>query len=472
MLTYVAGLGWIPSGPSDQPTIVGDSVYFDKALLDYFGFTLPRLSDIRSSSGGTVRLVLDISGLAADSGLQELQGKGRLQDGGVLTLKLPKLLLPLSLPDLPQGLELNLSDQGGRSVLELSGPGMVYHVFSLTHPTRLVIDVTPFHTANVKPQTKTLAPGVVYKVFSAPTEVGESAVHMLEIAPGSGQFKVVASPDDPEKVSDLAGGAFAAINAGYFNTKTFQAIGLLVIDHTLLSLPFLHRASIGFGLGAPLISRVSVRFSVTLGGQSYQSRGADGDGSILALGHTAGDSIGAPTQGVIVAQNGQVISNTIGPKAVPPGGFAFAYTPDSRALALVNSGAPVSFELHFSPPGFGEASYAVEAGPLLIKDGYPAYDPKSESFATGTRVVDGYTQQAAIGVKADGTVILLTADNMDARDLIPLFLSLGATDAMRLDSGSSATLYAAGKVLNRHFERHVVSAIVFMTASQNALGQK
>lgn len=466
-LSYVAGLGWIPRGPSDQPTLVGDNVYFDQALLDYFGFTLPRLDDIRSSSGGTVRLVFDISGLAGDSSLQALQGKGRLQDNSVLTLKLPKLLLPLSLPDLPQGLELDLSDQNGQTILKLSGPALVYDVFSLEGPTRLVVDVTPFHEAHVQPQTKTLAPGVVYKTFAASTEVGESAVHVLEIAPGSGQFKVVASPDNPEKVSDLAGSAFAAINAGYFDTKTFQAIGLLVINHTFLSLPFLNRASVGFGLGAPVISRVDVRFSVTLDGQSYQSRSADGSSDILALDHTAGDSVGAPTQGVIVAQHGRVVSNTIGPRTVPSGGFALAYAPDDRALALINPGEPASFELHFSPPDFAQVSYAVEAGPLLVKDGYPAYDPKSESFETGTRVVDGYTQQAAIGVKADGTVILLTADNMDARDLIPLFLSLGATNAMRLDSGSSATLYAAGKVLNRRFERPVVSAIVFIN-NQNA----
>ena len=38
----------------------------------------------------------------------------------------------------------------------------------------------------------------------------------------------------------------------------------------------------------------------------------------------------------------------------------------------------------------------------------------------------------------------------------------GASEAMRLDSGSSTTLFVGGQVVNRRTERRVVSAIVFV----------
>jgi len=58
--------------------------------------------------------------------------------------------------------------------------------------------------------------------------------------------------------------------------------------------------------------------------------------------------------------------------------------------------------------------------------------------------------------------LLVAADNMVARELVPLFLSLGARYAMRLDSGTRSTLYAAGRIINRSSERPIVSAIVLV----------
>jgi exopolysaccharide biosynthesis protein len=148
---------------------------------------------------------------------------------------------------------------------------------------------------------------------------------------------------------------------------------------------------------------------------------------------------------------------------VPPGGFALVYEPDIRELALVDEGNQAAIEVEFAEPAFGNSRYAVEGGPLLVQNGQPAYQPDLENFRQGDRILDGYTQQAAIGVKPDGTVLLVTADNMVASDLIPLFLSLGADRAMRLDSGASTSLYLEGKIVNRQTtERRVVTAIIFV----------
>ncbi len=80
----------------------------------------------------------------------------------------------------------------------------------------------------------------------------------------------------------------------------------------------------------------------------------------------------------------------------------------------------------------------------------------------GQRILDAYTQQAAIGLGEDGAVYFVVAEAMNAAGLVPLLISLGIRDAMRLDSGSSTMLLADGQLLNRAQERRVVSAIVFL----------
>ena len=455
-LSYVEGLGWSSGLALDPPVVVGGTVYGSDALLAYLGVATPRLSAVRFGGSGTVRVVLDIQGL--DRPL-ELASQGRLQAGEILSLGLPELLLPLALPDPYRGVEVDLESGGDTTRLNVSGPEALYHVFSLENPTRLVVDVTPVARSTVTDETLTLRPGVTYRTFSAPTALGSSAVRVLEIAPTAGEFRVVGGAT-PSTVSQLADGAFAAINAGYFDTRTFDAIGLLKVDYGLLSLPSRSRASVGFGLGGTIIDRVQARVSVRLNGRRVGTGPLPGED--VSVHTVAGSRVGLPTEGVVTVAGGRVVANRTGPQTVPPHGFALVYDPGLRDLALADAGDTAAYEVDFSPQSFATAQYAVEAGPLLVAAGRPAFDPEAEAFRRGERILDDYTQQAAIGLRADGTVLLVAADNMVAAELVPLFLALGADTAMRLDSGSSTTLLIDGRVVNRNSERKVASAIVFV----------
>ena len=456
-LTYVEGLGWRTPSDLPAPLIVENEAYGVAELLTFLGVTVPRLNGVRVGGSGTVRIVLDLGGVS-EASLAAVEQKGRLQPGEVLRLRLPELLLPLELPDPYRGVELELLETASGTDLSLRADEATYDVFALSDPTRLVIDVTPVSYAEVEEKTVELRPGVVYKHFAAPTGIGSSEVHALELSPQAGEFRVVGDGEEPGPVSRLASGAFAAINAGYFDTKTFDAIGLLKVDHGLLSLPSRSRASIGFGIET-VIDRVAANFSVRLGSKLYSVNSYSEEVQVYA---GAGQRVGQPTQGVITVANGRVTANRVGPLEVPEGGFALVYEPDRRNLALVNEGDPASYSVTFQPASFGLSRYAVEAGPLLVSDGRPAFEPDREQFERGQRILDQYTQQAAVGVKADGTVLFVAADNMIAEELIPLMLSLGAKQAMRLDSGSSTTLFVDGEVVNRERERRVVSAIVFV----------
>ena len=458
--TYVPGIGWLSGLGLEPPTLVDDDVLMPGSLLDALGITLPRLVAIRTSGEAQLRVVLDVPSLDA-AALAGVSGKGLLKEGESLSIDLPRMLLPVEGPDDLLGIEFHLLDVAGGTRLDLVGPPMSYEYFALAEPTRVVIDLLPQRELNLPEVDRTVAPGVRYHRFNYLTASGGSVVHVVSIEPGAGEFRVVGESRVPRTVSQLASGSSVALNAGYFDTSTFGAIGYLLVDDGLLSLPSRNRASIGFGPGAPLIDRLraSVRLHTKLG---LIDVGNVSDG--VAVVTTSGAMAGRPDMGVLVVADGVVVENKIGPRQVPADrdAYALVYPPTNRRLALLDTDDVVLLDTSIEPAAFDDARYAVEAGPLLLKDGRSVYDPSVEGFATGQRILDGLTQQAAIGVTAGGTTLLVVGETMRAEELINLFLTLGASDAMRLDSGSSTTLVIDGRVVNRGSERRVVSAIVFI----------
>ncbi len=459
--TYVAGLGWLSNMDADPPVLLGGEVLLNASVLDALEIREPRLEGIRYSGSVEVRIVLDMPQLNATA-LAGLRTGGSKNPGSALVLDLPAMLLPVAAPEDVSGLELELVASGSGVQLRLTGPAFDYAVFPLENPTRLVIDITPQRDLSQLVQVeREVAPGVTYRKYRVITASGPSVVHLVSIAPGSGEFRVVGESRVPRTVTQLGNGALIALNAGYFDTSTYAAIGLLKVDHGLLSLPSRGRASVAFSpAGAPLIDRLDA--DVLL----YTSRGTLHVGTANSGGVSVARTPGAlPAQGVLVVQNGIVIENKIGPRLVPADGFALAYPATDRDLALLDTGDSVALDTNLRPTGFEAAQYAVEAGPLLVQDGVAAYDPTKEGFVTGQRILDGLTQQAAVGVMPDGTTLLVVAETMRAADLVQLFLSLGVDRAMRFDSGSSTTLLVAGEVMNRTSERKVVSAVVFIVGA-------
>lgn len=476
--TFVPGLGWLSGSGTQAPILEDGAIYLDRANLQRLGldpapdsptapprhldpWTTPLTSQVRFGGESEIRVVVDLPQLQDSAALEGLERQGRLEDDRPLILDLPRLVLPAEQPDPYHGIDVSLIETVSGTRFELYGPASSYRVFTLDSPTRLVVDVVPLRREHIEPTQETLREGVLLRTFGATTPSGESRVHLLEIAPNSGEFRVVGTSEVPRTLSELADGAFAAINGGYFDTRTFQAIGLLRVDYGIQSLPSRNRASIGFGFTGPLMTRVTARVNVRIGGRAYRRQvTADADGVRI---HTiSGTTAGSPRRGALVARHGRIVANRVGPVTVPDGGFVVDYPPEDRQLALIDAGTRAAIEVDFDPRAFETVRYAVEAGPLLVQDGSPAFEPDLEQFSRGQRILDAYTQQSAIGIRPDGTVLFLVAEDMRASDLVPLFLSLGASHAMRLDSGSSATLLADGQILNRATQRRIVSAIVFL----------
>ena len=127
----------------------------------------------------------------------------------------------------------------------------------------------------------------------------------------------------------------------------------------------------------------------------------------------------------------------------------------------------------------------VQAGPLLVRDGRVVAGDDSEGFSAGSGQFDsditaerhprcalGVNEDELFAVCCDGRRTGVDA-GLDLSELGRFLLSLGATDAINLDGGGSATLVHRGHLLNRPYSsvdqpgpetRPIVSALLFDAA--------
>jgi hypothetical protein len=138
-------------------------------------------------------------------------------------------------------------------------------------------------------------------------------------------------------------------------------------------------------------------------------------------------------------------------------------------------------ELQADPPGD-----LVQAGPLLVHEGRSvADDADSEGFSSGAAQFDsditiGRYPRCALGV-SDDELLAVCCDGrrtgvdagLELGELARLLISFGATEAINLDGGGSATLVHRGHLLNRPYSnvdqpapesRPVITALLFEPA--------
>jgi exopolysaccharide biosynthesis protein len=105
----------------------------------------------------------------------------------------------------------------------------------------------------------------------------------------------------------------------------------------------------------------------------------------------------------------------------------------------------------------------VSGGPRLVKNGRISIATKAEGFdrpGLYGRFVAARNPRTLAGVKADGTLLLVTVDGrrpgragMSLPEAARLMRSLGALDALNLDGGGSTAMIVRGRVVNRPSDR-------------------
>jgi len=153
----------------------------------------------------------------------------------------------------------------------------------------------------------------------------------------------------------------------------------------------------------------------------------------------------------------------------------------ARGCVHVEPGGAVTLAARAALPE-APAGDLVQAGPLLVADGLVDVGEDREGFSARAGQFDsditaerhprcalGVSEDELFAVCCDGRRTGVDA-GLDLGELARLLVSLGATDAINLDGGGSATLVHRGHLLNRPYSsvdqpgpesRPVVTALLF-----------
>jgi exopolysaccharide biosynthesis protein len=328
---------------------------------------------------------------------------------------------------------------------------------------------------------RTVAPGLEHTIIRRGDSSGSEAadrwrVHVLRLDPSLVRLELAVAMDElagTETTSSISArrGALAAVNGGYFRTTGIyrgEPAGLLVLDGLVLSEPNTGRSALAVSNaeGRIRIAAARTAFSAELvvGGRVSgpisgfnRPRGRDELIVFLPIFHrttlTATDGWEAVVDGGRVAR----VRDGAGSAPIPRDGFVVSASGKARDWAAENlpEGAAVEIktDLRADPPYPFAPEFVVGAGPHLIRSGRIVAG-EEEVFPEGF-----YGQRhprTAIGIKADGMVILVTVDGrqpktsvgMTIPELAALMAELGSVEAINLDGGGSTTMAIGDRVVN------------------------
>ncbi|MCR8658582.1 phosphodiester glycosidase family protein [Paenibacillus endoradicis] len=136
-----------------------------------------------------------------------------------------------------------------------------------------------------------------------------------------------------------------------------------------------------------------------------------------------------------IVQNGKVINKASGDER-----SVFVYT--KTGDALIADGESELKKLLDE----GIVETALQAGPRLVSNGKVDTDPVGEGFKD-PKILTSRGARSAIGITADGQLIIVTTAAASIPELAQVMVKLKAVEAMNLDGGASSGLYANGKYI-------------------------
>ena len=96
----------------------------------------------------------------------------------------------------------------------------------------------------------------------------------------------------------------------------------------------------------------------------------------------------------------------------------------------------------------GQVEGAVQAGPLLVKNGRVAVNAVKEGFRDPA-ILRGRAARSAIGITRNHKLIMVTLPSASMPQLARIMKQAGAYQAMNLDGGASSGLYLNGKYVTK-----------------------
>jgi len=410
------------------------------------------------------RVVLELSGAASHQVVREPGG---------LSVVLPGVSAGASAQTLASGdtlrIESGAADGAALTSVRLRTGGGTSEIFTLDDPQRVVIDTTTHLDPRVPPpiDPEALPEGVSYRP--------RGGLHLLSFDPARFQPRVVTAPPGAARdVASLvkAAGGVAGVNGGYFDPASSLPVDLVAVGGVMTAPSLEKRATVGFtAQGTPLFGYPRPRYVLggPFGSVTVNSVGARARSELLTAfvgdGRTA---VGAPGLTTLYLGGGTVARVLTGAATPPAGTLALTFDPARFPTLPRTPGAPLTATLNWQAQDapWETAQDALSAGPLLVQGGRVAINPARELFDTRTNVWRP-TRQVAFGVLG-GQPTIAYLDHGTPEAFAAALAGAGVRDAVRLDSGSSATAYLTGGYaglggyLNSVWSRPVPNAIVFV----------
>lgn len=360
---------------------------------------------------------------------------------------------------------VKLQPQGNGSLLTVNlAKDCQYKVYRLTGPDRLVIDI---FRINIITQTKELAKGVTYSYRQ--DEFNGKQVHAFVIALSKDAvcelrpFSAAGSYNGRGSLAAAAvnSGALAAINASYFDTDGW-VIGSTKSRGQFISMDSTPRSGLVVLDGSSMIVK-DLSYSGTVHlpkGKILQlkgmNRGRIADDLVLYNEHYAPTTRTNSYGREIKIKNDRVIAvSTKGNMTIEPGCVVISgHGVNAAALASVRVGDRANVLESLGNAVADKAKMVITGGPMLLENGRVNVRSSEESIPND--IANGRAPRTAVGVKRDGTVLLLVVDGrsfassgMTLKEVAQYFLRLGAINAVNFDGGGSSEMIVKGSIVNK-----------------------
>jgi Phosphodiester glycosidase len=498
--------GWALGGlklPGLRPPVVADgTVWIPLRVLPYLGFNLSTegetilVSSLNASSttgtikaepppiapstnqitatrvnrGVSTRIVLELAQAAAFESSIAV-GRSSVRVRGV---EVSPRLIPVGSEAVVRA---RLIPDGEDAILDLeTNPRADLKVFALASPDRIVIDVqVPPGAPPVPGPTPqgiaTLETGIGAKKLTLVTIDPARFTPKLSVAPWGGALRVL------EHAQAL--GAVVAANAGYFDPASNLPVDLALSEGGIRAYARGNRATLGLhpdGLplfGTPKV-RLNLSFQIADGtlevpinsirpepnpkwitsfvGDGFVPVGGDGFVTLVISSHVSQDGSLQPV--VVDIRDGLSVPD--------PGELTVTYSSQMQpALDNIEFGSSANVTLQWSDPSWIDVQHAIAAGPKLITNGQYVVNPQLEGFDP-SKEIWRLTRQVGFGLDAQGRYVIALLEQGTPEEFAKALLLLGLRDAMRFDSGSSASVYLAGGMVGGKWGRTVPNALVFV----------
>ncbi|GIW29591.1 MAG: hypothetical protein KatS3mg070_2954 [Meiothermus sp.] len=428
--TYVEGLGWIPPLEAGLPPPQGAMLPVEVARA--VGLVAAPEAGVRySASANRLRLVFDLpEGDAVQPVPSDLAPYP-----GTLELSLPYFAPGLEAVR-PAGVEVEARYELQSTQLVLQAPPgrfYRYRTFLLSNPSRYVLDVYYLEPE----REEALMPGFRYREVWAWTPE-PVRMYWLEALPGRWRMEPVGRPGERKVLPEMAPGALAILNGGYFDGRTGTPIGLWVRGGVPLSLPFgrsalfwqedsLFAGRPRFAASVQLMDGRNLRVGLNLARARYTV-------------HTLPGLVGRAGEGVHVVQGEQIIATYPAPYELPEGFWALTFPVEEP---IARTGETLRLLVSLEPP----ANHALEAGPLLIQSGANVFDPNAEPFRDRAPV-EAVAAQSVVAWSQEGALYFIVTEPMRPEALARVLQGQGFWGAIRMDGGGSAQLWVQGRLRN------------------------